>query len=50
MAAKIFNNSGFLINSQIIITKNSGIKPGNNLRVDGLTNNKYVICMSDVND
>jgi hypothetical protein len=48
--ANLFNNTGSLIANKSIITNTSSVSPGNNYRVDGLTNNKYVICMSGIND
>jgi hypothetical protein len=51
VGARVFNNSGTtFVQSTIVSTSTGTSKPANNIRVDGLSNNKYVICMTDQSD
>lgn len=48
--ARVFTNDGNLSAHARIFTSNTTHKPGSNMRVEGLSNNKYVFCMSDTGE
>jgi hypothetical protein len=48
VGARVYNNAGTSIFQETLVsTGGSGSKPAHNIRVDGLTNDRYVICMAD---
>jgi hypothetical protein len=48
--ARVFTNDGNLSAHVRIFTSNTTHKPGSNMRVDGLSNNKYAFCMSSTGE
>jgi hypothetical protein len=49
VGARVYNNAGTSIFQATLVTTGGtgNSKPANNIRVDGLTNDRYVICMAD---